>query len=110
MDTIQLVQWINSLIKYHNIKAFYNSALWIHIRQEVLAEQHYECQVCKSKGAYSIAETVHHIQFLRKHPELALTKSNLLAVCKKCHNELHPEKHKWMNMKKKDRFINEEKW
>lgn len=89
MGTNELVQWINYLIQHNNIKAFYNSTLWEHIREEVLNEQHHECQLCKAKGLYSEAVTVHHIKYLRKHPELALTKSNLMAVCKDCHYNIH---------------------
>jgi len=100
VNTTQLVQWINTLIRYHNIKAFYNSALWENLRQEVLEEQHYECQVCKVK---SPAEAVHHVKFLRQHPELALTKSNLMCLCKECHYEVH---HKAENKPQ----LNEERW
>lgn len=101
MDAVEIVQWIDSLIRHNNIKAFYNSALWEHMRQEVLKEQHYECQICKAKGIYTEAVTVHHIKYLRQHPELALTKSNLMAVCDECHYMIHHKnKPKW----------NDEKW
>lgn len=89
MEVKELVHWINSLIQYHNIKAFYNSALWEHLRQEVLVEQHHECQLCKAKGLYSEAVTVHHIKYVRQHPELALTKDNLMSVCDECHFNIH---------------------
>lgn len=89
MDTSELVQWINKLIQHHNIKAFYNSSMWLDIRADVLDEQHHECQRCKAKGLYSKAVTVHHIKYLRKHPELARTKSNLESICDECHFEEH---------------------
>lgn len=89
MDTVELVQWINKLIQYNNIKAFYNSALWQHLRHEVLDEQHHECQICKGKGLYNKAETVHHIKYVRQHPELALTRVNLMSVCEECHYNIH---------------------
>jgi 5-methylcytosine-specific restriction endonuclease McrA len=89
VDTIELVEWINKLIHYNNIKAFYNSSLWLKVRSEVLEEQHHECQRCKAKGLYSEAVTVHHIEYLRKHPELALTKINLEAICEGCHYDEH---------------------
>lgn len=103
MEVMELVQWINTLIQNDNIKAFYNSALWKHVREEVLGEQHHECQVCKSKGLYSEAVTVHHIKYLRKHPELAVTKGNLMSVCKDCHYDIH---HKVQPKTK----LNTEKW
>ena len=49
---------------------------------------------------------INHIKHLKDHPELALTRSNLMAVCKECHNELHPEKHRH----KSKEVINEERW
>jgi 5-methylcytosine-specific restriction protein A len=101
MDIFELVQWIKGLINHNNIKAFYNSAVWQHVRQEVLKEQHNECQICKSRGMYVPAVTVHHIKYLRQHPELALTKSNLMAVCEECHYNIHHRKKpKW----------NDERW
>ncbi|SKA99822.1 HNH endonuclease [Caloramator quimbayensis] len=103
MTETELIKWINLLIKNNNIKAFYNSALWEHTRQEVLSEQHYECQICKDKGVYTPAVTVHHIKFLRQHPELALTKSNLMAVCEECHFNIH---HKQIPKEQ----LNEERW
>jgi len=85
----EIANWIRSLIKYNNAKAFYKSQLWKTLRLEVLEEQKNECQLCKAKGLYSEAVTVHHIKFLRQHPELALTKSNLMAVCEECHYNIH---------------------
>jgi 5-methylcytosine-specific restriction enzyme A len=89
MNDNELAQWIIKLIKHHNIKVFYNSGLWQHIREDILDEQHHECQLCKAKGLYSEAVTVHHIKYVRQHPELALTKSNLMSVCDECHFNIH---------------------
>lgn len=89
MSDNELASWIIKLIKHHNVKAFYNSGAWNHTRQEVLDDQHNECQRCKAKGIYTEAVTVHHKQYLRTHPELALTKSNLEAICGECHFEEH---------------------
>jgi len=103
VNDIELIQWINTLIQNNNIKAFYNSALWEHMRQEVLKEQHHECQICKSRGLFAPAVTVHHIKFLRQHPELALTKSNLMAICEECHFNIH-------HGSKLKPQLNEERW
>lgn len=110
-----LEQLINELIKDKELWKFYKSKEFRYLKEEVLREQHYECQECKKLGKITEADTVHHVQHVRKHPELALSKyytyqgkqyRNLIAVCKSCHNKLHPEKHK----PKKDIFINEERW
>jgi 5-methylcytosine-specific restriction endonuclease McrA len=47
------------------------------------------CQVC---GGHKVNDC-HHIIPVATSPALALTKSNLIAVCKKCHDEIH-EKYK----------------
>ena len=106
MDTIELVNWINKLIQYHNIKAFYNSALWEHKRAEVLERDNNECQKCKSRGLYSEANCAHHKEHLRKHPELALELDNLISLCNSCHDEEHPEKLKHDPKPQ----LNEERW
>lgn len=89
MDTKELVIWINKLIRYKNIKAFYKNSKWLELRAEVLDDERDECQICKVNGGYSEAVTVHHIKYVREHPELALTRSNLMSVCKECHYEIH---------------------
>lgn len=107
MNETELVNWIVELIRDDNIHTFYVSGDWKKLRKEVLKEQHDECQMCKARGDHSKAVTVHHIKHLKQYPQLALTKSNLMAVCKECHNELHPEKNR--NHKAKVQ-LNEERW
>ena len=73
---------------------------------------HNECQICKAKGRYSKATTVHHVKHLREHPELALTifdgkNRQLISVCDACHNRLHPEK--WVKHEHKEP-LTEERW
>lgn len=106
MEKVELAQWIRKLISYHNIKAFYNNALWEKVRAEALERDNNECQKCKSKGLYSKAQCVHHKEHVRKRPELALTLDNLISLCNSCHDEEHPEK---FNNKLKPQ-LNEERW
>ena len=77
---------------------WYNSAAWEHTRVKVLKLDHYECRRCKAKGRYRKAEIVHHVKHLKDRPDLALAiydpdtgERQLVSVCKKCHEELHPE-------------------
>lgn len=63
--------------------------------------------MCKDKGMYSKANTVHHIKHYDKFPELALKDDNLLSVCFDCHNLLHPEK--GFNKEKKE-YVHLERW
>ena len=97
----ELTVWIQSLIAKDDIHAFYICKAWLHLRAEVLKEQHHECQHCKEKGLFVPATTVHHIKTVRRFPWLALTKSNLLCLCDECHYEIHHgNKAKW----------NDERW
>lgn len=79
-----------------------------------MKEHHHECKWCKDKGTISEAVTVHHVQYVKKHPELALSKfytykgkaySNLIPLCHDCHDRVH----KRMKYKEK-KIICDEKW
>lgn len=88
-----------------NKRQFYKQKDWKHLRQKVLELDHYECQICKAKGKYTRADTVHHVNHIEDRPDLALSiyyngERNLLSVCKDCHNSLHPEKMKRFERKK----------
>ena len=96
-------------IRSGNTKKFYKSKEWRKKRKEIIRRDNKECQKCKDRGSYHKAETVHHIKYLKDHPELALVDSNLISLCNTCHNEEHPEKLEGYQEKKK-RFMNEERW
>ena len=50
------------------------------------------CQECKKYGRRVDGEVVHHIIHVDEAPELAFIDDNLITLCSKCHNKLHPEK------------------
>lgn len=90
--------WVQSLIDEDRLEEFYKSKYWYHLRREVLKEDKYECQQCKSRGFYTKANTVHHQQYVRKHPRYALSKTyifrgkeykNLISLCHNCHEKVH---------------------
>ena len=89
----------------YKYKAFYKTQEWERKRREILKRDHNACQECKRKGKYRKADTVHHKKHLKDWPELALTDSNLESLCRDCHEEIHPERHK----RKKD-FWTPERW
>lgn len=114
MTQKELNQWITNLIQEDKLYKFYKSKEWIKLRDEILSRSHYECAKCKEKGKISRAVTVHHVQYVKKHPELALSRTytyngeeylNLLPLCHDCHDE----EHKRMKFKQKKQF-NEERW
>lgn len=108
-----LKTWIETLIDENKLYKFYKSKYWIKLKNEVLEEQHYECQICLKKGKLTKADTVHHIRYVKEWPELALSKyfinehkykqKNLIAICFDCHNKVHNR----FNFKEP---INDEKW
>ena len=109
-------KWIQQLIDEKRLHEFYTSSAWLNLRDEVLREHKYECQECKKRGFYTKANHVHHVQYVIKHPRLALSKTyifqgkeykNLIPVCKKCHETVcHPERLRW-NAKEP---LTEERW
>ncbi|XOQ58032.1 MAG: Putative HNH endonuclease [Lactobacillus delbrueckii] len=89
-----------------NNNEFYRSASWRSIRQQVLQRDMHLCQICKAEGRYTLGDTVHHIEPLRKTGDdsyKAFSMDNLITVCRQCHNRLHREK--GMKLQKKIRYI-----
>lgn len=47
------------------------------------------CEICFEKGITSPSEEVHHKKTIQDRPDLILEKSNLQALCKSCHRQIH---------------------
>lgn len=102
----------------HDPHAFYIWGRWLQVRKEVLALDHYECQLCRAKyQRYRRADTVHHINHLKARPDLALEiwvddpvthtkKRNLVSLCHDCHEEVHDFRIK----KPEEEPLTEERW
>ena len=89
---------LRALIQAGRKDAFYSWPEWQELRPEVLGLDNYECQRCKARGKFAPARIVHHVQHLEVRPDLALSvwdpdtgERQLVSVCKRCHEELHPE-------------------
>ena len=88
---------------------FYNTKEWKHKRAEILRRDHNECVRCRTvHHRHTPANTVHHIQHLDTHPDLALNDDNLVSLCADCHNEVHPEKLKKI-LSRPEKF-DDERW
>ena len=70
----------------------YKDPKWIRKRKAILRRDNYLCQECKRYGRYVEAKTVHHIKHADEYPELIYVDTNLISLCNKCHNKMHPEK------------------
>ena len=103
-----------------DLDRFYHSREWKRVSREVLAEQHYECQICKERHKLTLLNhtraNIHHINEVKDRPDLRLSKfyidangvkrRNLIAVCDVCHNELHNR----FQLRSAKKQFNEEKW
>ena len=97
-----------------DIHRFYTWSRWKEVRKAVLDMDKKECQVCKARGKYTKATTVHHVNYVKKHPEKALDifytyhgekKRNLKSLCHDCHEEIHGYRRT-----KRKQPLTEERW
>lgn len=122
MGTKELVMWLEYLISINRLDKFYHSKYFKRVKNEVLREQHYECEMCREKGKLTIVKpalkrsgVVHHIKYVREYPELALSKyyydefghkhKQLIVLCNECHEIVHERAYK-----REPKFTNEERW
>jgi 5-methylcytosine-specific restriction endonuclease McrA len=102
--TQEQIDYVKKCIR-EDIHRFYVWGPWKKVRREVLQMDHGECQRCKAKKIYTKATTVHHVNYVKKHPDMALEiwyewngvrKRNLVSLCHYCHEAVHgyrkPEK------------------
>lgn len=83
-------------------KAFYKSITWQKCREYILSRDLYLCQECLDTCGIPVpADTVHHIEHLKDNWERRLDPTNLVSVCRTCHNRLHPEKKQSKSKRKK---------
>lgn len=72
---------------------FYKSRAWQDCRNAYMKSVGGLCEDCLAEGRYTPAEIVHHIVELTpdniRDPRIALSWSNLRAVCRECHAKEH---------------------
>lgn len=71
------------------MSSFYKTAKWKRKRGGILKRDDYLCRECKRYGKTTPATTVHHVNQLERHPELALVSANLISLCNACHDSMH---------------------
>ena len=67
-------------------RAFYASSEWRLVRKQVVEEQGRVCQECHQHISDDNDLTIDHIKPRSKFPELALDKSNLQVLCRRCNS------------------------
>lgn len=112
MTTEDVIKLLNNNQAYK----IYKSKEFIQLKKEVLSEFHGECARCKSRGKITSAQTVHHVNHVKNHPELTFSKyyidrygkrkRNLIPLCNDCHNAVH----KRFGYTEKEKPLTEERW
>lgn len=117
---MDLVKFIRKCENENKMYRFYQLKSWQKLRDEVLTESHNECYDCRNKGILTLGTEeqpleVHHINFVRVRPDLALSKffididgikkPNLVALCHCCHDRRHNRFGKF-----NDKFSDDERW
>lgn len=97
--TKQQIDFVRDCIANREMHAFYTWTPWEKVRLDALKLDKFECQHCKAKGKYTKATTVHHVNHVKQHPELALSlwyedregkrRRNLVSLCHDCHEKEH---------------------
>ena len=62
---------------------------WQLFRKSYLT-QHPLCVLCSENGEAETANEIHHEKPIATHPELQYDETNLMALCKSCHNSISP--------------------
>lgn len=111
---------IVSMVINDDLKAFYNSRGWRKLSKKVIKDGNFECAECRKMGKVTEAVLTHHINELKKRPDLAYsitytdengeTKLQLIPLCHECHERLH-HRGQYAEEKEKDAgFWQEERW
>lgn len=83
---------------------FYSSAKWRKKAQHIMRRDGYQCQLCKRYGRITQAELVHHKIEIEDDPSLAFEDSNLVAICRACHNKVHEDKGAKANRRRSSKY------
>ena len=66
-------------------KHIYHTGAWNRLRIQALNRDHWLCQFCLREGRLTYASEVHHLVPVEADPSLALELSNLVSLCRTCH-------------------------
>ena len=68
---------------------FYDSKAWREKRAHIKRRDRHLCQSCLKRKRVTVATTVHHVKPFKEFPDLALVDSNLVSLCRDCHEDAH---------------------
>lgn len=88
--------------KQGEIQKIYNTSIWQGLRNAYLME-HPLCENCLLLNRITPAKEVHHIRpiscgkNIEQMKDIAFDSNNLMALCIKCHHEIHTNIHREIN-------------
>lgn len=107
---------ILEMVRKNDMRKFYNSWDWRKLSHAVIAENHNECYLCQRRGRVTPATITHHVNELKKRPDLAYSRTytdehgkvqkQLMPLCWQCHEEIH-ERGQFAFLA---HYTNEERW
>ena len=68
---------------------FLQSAAWLRVRRQVLADANYQCRRCGKSVTGSRESQVHHRKPRETAPMLLVEPQNLEVLCRSCHRAAH---------------------
>lgn len=96
------------------LRRLYWTKVWKRLRKQILAYDHNECQICKTRGEHQRATMVHHIKHLERYHSLGLSTTyeaedgrvyrQLISLCDDCHEQQHKREQRELQL------ITEERW
>ena len=70
--------------KRGRVPEFFSTKAWLEVRYQALKRDGAKCSCCGATPAMGATMNVDHIKPRHKHPELALSLSNLQVLCARC--------------------------
>lgn len=67
----------------------YKQGRWVEIVKHIYRRDRYTCQRCNSPGKGARKLHAHHIKSWADHPDLRFDASNLITLCRQCHEWVH---------------------
>lgn len=70
----------------------YSTLEWKALVKYIYARDNYTCQRCHGSSRYSNRLHAHHLKSWTRYPKLRTEPSNLITVCRECHQWIHSNK------------------
>ena len=112
---------IVAMVAKNDTRPFYNEGEWRKLSKDIIRKGNGECYLCRQQGKVSTAVLTHHVNELKKRPDLAYSRTyvdekgmvrpQLIPLCHDCHEAIHERGiYADIGKPKENHFWQEEKW